>query len=163
MSELGLTILVGSAMFVGLVGTVLPALPDIPLIWVAALGYGFLVEWVDPSTGYFIAISVLGLLGVVTEVWVSGIGARAGGASLLGVLGGFVLGTIGLLAAGPVGAVIGLLVGTFAVEYFRDRDHQRASRATLGLGLGCTVSVVVKFGLGLVMVILWVVWLVTVV
>jgi uncharacterized protein YqgC (DUF456 family) len=150
-------------MFVGLVGTVLPALPDIPLIWVAALGYGFLVEWVDPSTGYFIAISVLGLLGVVTEVWVSGIGARAGGASLLGVLGGFVLGTIGLLAAGPVGAVIGLLVGTFAVEYFRDRDHQRASRATLGLGLGCTVSVVVKFGLGLVMVILWVVWLVTVV
>jgi hypothetical protein len=162
-SELGLIILVGSAMFVGLVGTVLPALPDIPLIWVAALGYGFLVEWVDPSTGYFIAISVLGLLGVVTEVWVSGIGARAGGASLLGVLGGFVLGTIGLLAAGPVGAVIGLLVGTFAVEYFRDRDHQRASRATLGLGLGCTVSVVVKFGLGLVMVILWVVWLVTVV
>lgn len=162
MSEVGLTILIGSVMLVGLVGTVLPALPDIPLIWLAALGYGFLVEWVDPSTGYFIAISILGLLGVVTELWVSGMGARAGGASLLGVLGGFALGTIGLFTAGPVGAVIGLLVGTFAVEYFRDRDHQRASRATLGLGLGCTVSVLVKFGLGLVMVILWVVWLITI-
>jgi uncharacterized protein YqgC (DUF456 family) len=162
-SELGITILIGSAMFVGLVGTVLPALPDIPLIWLAALGYGFLVEWTGPSTGYFIAISFLGIVGVVTEVWVSGLGAKAGGASLLGVLGGLVLGTMGLFAAGPGGAVIGLLVGTFAVEYFRDRDHQRASKATLGLGLGCTASVLVKSGLGLVMGILWVVWLIAVV
>ena len=163
MSEVGITFLIGSAMLVGLVGTVLPALPDIPLIWLAALGYGFLVEWADPSLGYFIAISVLGLLGVVTELWVSGLGAKAGGASLLGVLGGFALGALGLFTAGPVGAVIGLLVGTFAVEYFRDRDHQRASKATLGLGLGCTASVLVKFGLGLVMVFLWVIWLIAVI
>ncbi|MFN2148281.1 MAG: DUF456 domain-containing protein [Anaerolineales bacterium] len=159
MSDVLITILAGFLMLVGLLGTVLPVLPDLPLVWVAALGYGLIVGWGEHGLLLFGVISVLGVIGILSEIWVSGAGARRGGASILSTLGGIALGVAGLLVAGPIGLVVGMLAGTFILEYVRHQDVDKALRATLGIGLGYGVSIVVKFMLGLAMIAVWIVWL----
>jgi len=159
MSDVLVSILSGVLMLIGLLGTVLPVLPDLPLVWIAALGYGLLVGWGDHGALLFGLISVLGVIGILSEIWVSGAGARRGGASFLSTLGGIGLGVAGLLVAGPVGLVVGMLAGTFVLEYVRHQDVDLALRATLGIGLGYGVSIVVKFMLGLVMIAVWIIWL----
>jgi uncharacterized protein YqgC (DUF456 family) len=158
-SEVLISILAGVLMLIGLMGTVLPVLPDLPLVWVAALGYGLIVGWGEHGGLLFGLISVLGVIGILSEVWVSGAGARRGGASFVSTLGGIALGLAGLLVAGPIGLVVGMLAGTFVLEYVRHQDVDLALRATLGIGIGYGLSVVVKFMLGLAMIALWIVWL----
>ncbi|MEJ2011023.1 MAG: DUF456 domain-containing protein [Anaerolineales bacterium] len=159
MSEILISILAGLLMLIGLMGTVLPVLPDLPLVWVAALGYGLIIGWGEHGGLLFGLISVLGVIGILSEIWVSGAGARRGGASFVSTLGGIGLGLAGLLVAGPIGLVAGMLAGTFVLEYVRHQDVDLAVRATLGIGIGYGVSIVVKFMLGLAMIALWVVWL----
>lgn len=158
MSQTLLTITLGLVMLLGLAGTVVPILPDVALIWGAALAYGLLVGWGEWGPWFFGGITLLGALGLLPELWVSGMGARRGGASLRALLVGFVLGAVGLLLAGPLAAVIGLLAGTFLVEYLRKGEPRDAARATLGMGLGCGVSYGVKLLMGSGMVMLWLVW-----
>ena len=157
-AEILVTIVVGLAMALGIVGAIIPILPDIILIWGAALGYGLVVGWGEKGLWYFGIISLLGLAGFLAEIWVSGTGAKIGGASILAVLGGLTGGAIGFIFTGPLGGVIGLLLGTFLVEYLRQKDINKAARATFGIGLGCGASLWIKLMLGLGMIALWLVW-----
>lgn len=158
MSEIIITVLIGFGMLVGLAGIVLPVLPDVILIWVSALLYGLLLGWGESGARLFAAISVLGLLGLLADAWVSGLGAWQGGASFWSSLGGIVTGVIGLFAAGPLGLIGGMLLGIFVIEYWIHQDPDRALRATFGLGVGYGASFVVKLFLGFVMTAIWLVW-----
>lgn len=151
----------GLLMLFGLIGCIVPIFPDLLLIWGAAFGYGLIIDWGERGTIYFALISVLGLLGVVSEFWVSGIGAKKGGASVWGIFCGAVLGGIALFITGPIGAVVAMLLGIFLVEYIRLKDVERAAKAMLGAGLGCGASLGVKLLLGIGMVVFWVIWVVT--
>ncbi len=145
-------------MVIGLIGIVFPVLPDLILIWAAALGYGLIIDWGPHGVIYFVVISVLGLAGLATEFWVSGIGAKKGGASGGAILVGVVLAVVAFFLTGPIGAVVALLLGIYVVEYIRKRDVESASQAAIGAGLGCGASLVVKLLLGLGMVVTWVIW-----
>jgi uncharacterized protein YqgC (DUF456 family) len=147
-------------MAVGLAGAFIPAFPDLVLIWGAGLAYGLFGGWGDWGPWLFAGITLCAIAGLVAEVWVGGIAARVGGASLPGILGGLVLGLPGLLFFGPFGALVGILLGTFLVEYLRRKDVSQASRATAGMGIGYGLAFVVKIGLSLAMVAAWVVWVV---
>ena len=160
MSELGLTLLAGLLMLVGVVGVVAPVLPDAPLVWLAALGYGLLVGWGRLGPYLFALITVLGLAAAAAEIWGSSLGAKAGGASIWGVLAGLLFGLVGLVFLGPVGGIGGLLLGTFLVELIRVRDTKQAAQGMLGMGVGFGLSMLVKLGLVVSMVVVWVVWVV---
>jgi uncharacterized protein YqgC (DUF456 family) len=152
------TILAGTVMLIGLLAIFLPFVPDILLIWGAALGYGLLVEWGESGPWMFAAITVLGLLGGVSEAWVSGAGARKAGASVWAIVVGVIAGGIGFIFFPPLGMIVGLLGGTFIVEYLRLKDARQAARAMVGMGLGYGVSFGVKLLFGLMMIGAWLAW-----
>ncbi len=158
MSDGLITALTAVVMVVGLISVAIPVLPDMAFIWLAALGYGLLVGWGEQGPWLFALITLLGLIGAAIEVLGSSVGGKLGGASLWSILGGFALGVVGLIFFTPVGGVVGLLPGTFLVEYWRSKDARQAARGTLGMGLGFGASFVVKFLLALGMVAAWVVW-----
>ena len=160
MYDIVVTIIVGLVMFIGLLGAIVPGFPDIVLIWGAALGYGLYMGWGERGIWLFGLISLLGLAGLFTELWVSGTGARMGGASIRAIFAGIALGFVALLLSGPVGGVIGLLLGTYLAEYVRLQDANKAAQAMLGMGLGCGASFGIKLILGLGMAVVWVVWVV---
>lgn len=156
--ELLLTLLTGIVMLAGLLGVFLPFVPDILLIWLAALGYGLTVGWGESGPWLFAAITLFGLLGGVSETWVSGAGARKAGASGWAILAGVLAGAAGFFFFPPFGMIAGLLGGTFLVEVLRHRDPRLAARATLGMGIGFGLSFGVKLVFGLLMIGGWLAW-----
>ncbi len=155
------TILAGMLMLAGMVGIFIPFFPDLLLIWAAALGYGLLVDWGESGPWLFGLITLLAVVGILAETYVGGAGARIAGASYKAIFAGLIMGTIGLFVFPPFGFIIGLLLGTFVVEYIRMRDWRQAGRAMLGIGLGYGVSFGVKLVFGALMIGAWLAWVIT--
>jgi len=152
------TLVIGLVMVVGIIGAVVPVVPDLVMMWIAGLVYGLVVGWGPWGPWLFAVMTLAALAGLLAEVWVSSAGARLGGASGWGILGGLALGLVGVVFFSVPGAVIGLLGGTFLAEYLRLRDARLAMRGAAGMALGCGASVGVKLGLALVMAAAWVAW-----
>lgn len=153
-----LTIVTGLLMIVGLLGIFLPVLPGTTLIWLAALGYGLLVGWGELGPWLFALITVLAIIAAVVEYVGTGIGGRIGGASYWSIVAGIVLGFVGLVFFSPLGALAGLLLGAFLVEFYRVRDVRLALRGMVGMGLGYGGALLAKFVFGVLMVVIWVYW-----
>lgn len=111
---------------VGLVGTLLPAVPGGALIllgaWIFAFWTGFQRMAMEPPEPWLLGwptltmVTLLAIVGGVGQYFVSGLGARKFGASNWGVAGALVGFVVGLMFT-PVGALIGAFVGAAAVEY----------------------------------------------
>jgi uncharacterized protein YqgC (DUF456 family) len=149
----GMLVVTGLLMVVGLIFTVLPGIPGPLLIFGASL----LFAWVDGFEvvrwPMVLLLGLLGLLATGAEAWAGVVGARAGGASGWGILGGLVGGLVGLVFFSLPG-------GMLAVELIRSDDGLRALKAGGGWLLGWLLSVVIQLSLGITMVALfwWQVW-----
>ncbi|MBC7227950.1 MAG: DUF456 family protein [Thermoflexales bacterium] len=150
-------------MTVGLIGTVIPVLPGVELIWLAALVYAVAERFatIDPLT--FAALTALAAIGVTANIWASHLGSRLGGASWQALLAGLGLGAVGFvvgLLVGGIGAVpgglIGALAGVLLVEYSRRKDWKAAARAGTGWLAGCLLSGLIQAVLGVVMILLFI-------
>ena len=147
-------------MLVGLVGIVVPVLPGTPIIWLAALGYGLVDgfdRWVD--FGAMAVITVLAVVSFITDLALGPAGAARSGASWQAIAASLVGALIGLVFFPPFGALIGALVGVFAVEYQRrNQDTRAAWEATKGFAKGYGLAILINLGLAAVMIGVWVVW-----
>jgi len=74
MMEIIVTILAGLLILIGIIGAVIPVVPEVLLIWGTTLGYGLIVGWGESGPWLFAAISVMGMFGVASDVWVSSAG-----------------------------------------------------------------------------------------
>jgi len=154
-SVFGLTLFV---MLVGLVGLIIPIFPGIVVIWLAALGYGLVTGISGWGIVLFILLTVLMIAGVTVDNLLMGAGARQGGASWATILVGLVAGVLGTILVPPIGGLIAAPAAVFLLEYWRGRDAEAAWRATRGLAVGWGLSFFVRFGIGLGMIGLWLVW-----
>jgi len=156
---IGVTLLV---MLVGVAGIVVPVLPDVWLIWLAAAGYGLLRQplfdgWIGGVAMVF--ITLLCVAGLVADWVLSNAGAAQGGASWQGIVASFALGLLALPIFPPFGSLVGALLGLFLVEYFRHgKNHQKALEAVKGYAAGCGWSVVARLGVALLMIAIWGLW-----
>jgi uncharacterized protein YqgC (DUF456 family) len=139
------------ALAVGVAGVVLPVLPG-SLFLVAGTA---LIAWADhfARVGWgMIALSAAtAALVWVVDLAAAALGAKAFGASRWSVVGA----TVGLLVGlflGPVGIVLGPVVGAIAFELVRDPDLGRALKAGVGAFLGLVLGNAVKIALAFVLV-----------
>lgn len=137
-------------MAVGVLGTIVPALPGIPLIWLTMLGFGF-VDGFQRLDATFLVV----LLGVtiaaeaadhLARVW----GARRYGAGKAGMWGA-ALGAIAGLFFLPLGLALGPFLGALAGELLAGRSFRESVRIGWGSVLGALGSMVVKFVVALSM------------
>lgn len=163
MSELLLTTLVAVVMVVGLAGVVIPMLPGLALIWVAALVYGLQVGFGAGGVVVMVVLTLLTVVSTVLGVILPKRAAAESGASgrtqLVGVLGALV----GFFAIPVVGVVVGALVGVLLAEYADKGNWPDARSATIGVAKGFGISSVVQLAIGLSMIAVWSVWAATVV
>jgi uncharacterized protein len=130
----------------GILGTVLPALPGAPLVFlgllVAAWAEGFQkVGWFPLSI-----LAVLTLLTFVIDFFAASLGAKRVGASWL-ALAGAALGTLVGLFFGFPGIVLGPFVGAVLGEYATRRSWAQASRVGFGTWLGMLLAIAGKLAL----------------
>ena len=145
-------------MLVGLIGLIVPLFPGMLVMWLAALGYGVVSGFDTLGIILFVFITLGMLVGVTIDNIMMGAGARKGGASWLSILLGLVAGVIGTFVFPPVGGLIAAPAVILLLEYLRARDWKKAWNATRGLAMGWGMSFLVRFGIGLVMIALWLLW-----
>lgn len=152
------TILVGVAMLAGLVGIFIPLMPDILLIWGAGLAYGLVVGWGSLGPWMFGVMTILGVIGLLTDLWLTSLGGKIGGASLSSILVGILAGFVGMIFLSPIGGIFVMLGTTFYLEFRRVKDTDLAVKGMLGVALGYGASIGVKVGIAIVMILLWLIW-----
>ena len=158
MDDTTLVPLIAMAMAVGAVGTVVPLLPGLALIWAAGLVYGLAGGFGGAGVAAMVVMTVL-LVAATIAGWVVPT-RRAGGAGAsrhsvwLGVgaavVGFFVVPVVGL----PLGGVVGIYVG----EHLRTRDPRAAWATTRATIAGFGVAALLQLAAALAMVTVWVVW-----
>jgi uncharacterized protein YqgC (DUF456 family) len=137
----------------GLVGTLVPLLPDTVLILAGAVVHKVTL---DPD-GTIVSWWTIGGLFVLMLVsygidFVSGaMGAKYFGATRLGAVGGIIGAIVGMFFF-PLGLFVGPLVGVLLGEIIGGKELVAAGKSTWGTLLGTTAGVVVKLGLAFVMI-----------
>ncbi len=164
------------AMGIGLLGSALPGLPGVPLIFLSALVYAILTNFADIGWLSLVLLGLFAAIAFVADFVATTYGARRFGASNWGTMGGAIGGIVGALAGALVfgiGALFGLILGTiggvFLGEYLRRQrepasegqessrwDWRRASRAAGGVLVGYVASAVTQGILGVVSVVVFV-------
>ena len=124
-----LWLLAGLLMLAGLVGTVLPALPGVPLIFGGVL----LAAWIDDFQR------------------IGGWTVTAIGASAPGIVGA-ALGTIAGVFSGLWGLVFMPLLGAAIGEFVAQRDALRAGKVGLATWLGLLLGTVAKIAIAFTMI-----------
>ena len=162
-------------MFVGLLGSVLPGLPGVTLIFLSALVYALVTDFRTVGAPILVILFVFAAIAFVADFVATSYGARRFGASNWGTVGGAIGGIagalIGLLFLG-IGSLFGLILGTiagvFIGEYLKrsrqgpqepgstESDWSRASHAAGGVLVGYLASAIVQGLLGLASVIVFV-------
>ena len=152
-----------AAMVVGLIGVILPLVPGVGFIWLVVLVYAIAERFatIDPIT--FTVLTILGAVGLSADLWMSQVGAKAGGASAWSLLSGLVLGAIGAIVglvffgAGVVpGAIIGAILGVVLAEWYQRGDWREALKVGGGWLVGCTLSAGVQFLIAILMIFIFV-------
>ncbi len=163
MDDFGWTIIAALVMAVGLAGVVVPVLPGILLLWVTALVYGFAVGF-GPMGIIVMIVMTLGLaLSFASSVIVPKQAADQYGASTLSQWVGLLGAIIGFFVIPVVGLPIGGLVGVLGAEYYQLGDFNAAWRATKGVARGFGKSALIDLAIGLVLVLAWAGWALTVI
>jgi|SRR5215217_5950874 uncharacterized protein YqgC (DUF456 family) len=162
-------------MVVGLLGSVLPGLPGVTLIFLSALVYAALTDFRTVGATILVVLFLFAAIALVADFVATSYGARRFGASNWGTAGGAIGGIagalVGLLFLG-IGTLFGLILGTiagvFLGEYLKRRrqgqqepgstrsDWRRATHAAGGVLVGYLASAVIQGLLGLVSVIVFV-------
>ena len=145
-------------MLIGLFGLIVPIFPGIMVMWLAALGYGLLSGFSPVGVIMFVLMTVVMLIDTVVDNILMGAGARKGGASWGAIIASTIVGILGTLIFPPIGGLIGAPLAVLLWEYVRLRDWNQAWQALRGLLTGWLASFIVRFGVGLVMMVLWWIW-----
>ncbi len=131
---------------VGVAGSVLPALPGVPLVFAGLL----LAAWAgDFQKVTWLPLVLLGLLTAISFVIdfaATALGAKRVGATRLAIVGA-ALGTLGGLFLGLPGLILGPFVGAIVGELLSHGQMQQAARAGLATWMGLIFGTLAKLAL----------------
>jgi uncharacterized protein YqgC (DUF456 family) len=136
---------------VGLAGTVLPALPGLPLMFAGM----WLGAWAD---GYHrVGGWTIGLLGVLTvlslgvDIAATAMGAKRVGAGKLAMVGAAVGTLVGGIFFSIPGLILGPFVGAVLGELARGKELRQASSIGFGTWVGLAIGTALKLALAFAM------------
>ena len=156
--DTGGLVLIALAMLAGLVGTALPLIPGLPIVWLAALAYGLAEGFDSVGTVAFGIISLLAIAGIVGGIVLPHRHVAARGAARSSVLAGAAGAIVGFFVIPVIGLIIGGVVGIYAMELRRTGDGTAAWATTKTLLVGFGLGVLLELTAGVLMVVTWVAW-----
>ncbi|MDJ0737104.1 MAG: DUF456 family protein [Nostocaceae cyanobacterium] len=151
-------------MVVGIIGSVVPAIPGASLILIAIIIWGFVKGSFAAISVPIIVTGVVLILSIGVDLLAGYLGAKKAGASKWGQIGamvGLVLGFLGLLPALPfggplLGMLFGPLLGAIVGEYLYRRNFGVAFKAGIGIVVGTVIGNLIQGLLAMAAVIVFV-------
>jgi uncharacterized protein YqgC (DUF456 family) len=134
----------------GFIGTILPGLPGVLIIYAGM----WLAAWIDDFARIgWVTLTVLGILtalALVADLVASLLGAKRVGASRQALIGSVIGGIVGIFF-GLLGLLLGPFVGAVAGELMARRSIVDATRVGLGTWVGLLVGTMAKIALAVSM------------
>lgn len=134
----------------GFAGTIVPAIPGLPMI----AGGAWLIGWADnyDKVGWktILFLAVLAVIGVIVDSVAQTAGAQKAGASKAGIIGSLV-GTVLGMFMGLFGLLFMPLIGAAIGEFWARRDLIHAGRVGVATWIGMIVGTAVKVALAFAM------------
>lgn len=156
--ELIISLLILLGMLVSLCGLIVPIFPGLIVIWVLALLYGVLSGFGMSGAVLFVIITVLAILGEISDNLLMSKKARQEGARWLSIAFAFIAGIVSSIVFTPLAGIAAALGGLFLAEFVSSKDYRKALTVTKGMAIGWGWSFVARFGVGLMMIALWAIW-----
>jgi uncharacterized protein YqgC (DUF456 family) len=149
-----LYVIAGALIVIGLVGTIVPALPGIPLIF----GGIWLIAGVDRyrhlGLWWLLGIAVVGAIGLTVDLLAGALGAKRVGASKQAVWGALVGTVVGLFFGLP-GLLLGPFVGGALGELAAGNSILRSTDVGMSAWFGLIFGTIIKLVSSLIMVALF--------
>lgn len=143
-------------MGVGLIGTVLPALPGVILVLAGVIVGASIDDFTKVPVWTVVLIGVLAVIAWVTDYVATLLGAKKAGASTLALVGAAV-GTVLGIFMGLIGVLFMPLIGAALGQYLSEKNSKNAAKVGIATWLGLLVGTVVKIALVFMMLgIFWV-------
>lgn len=145
--------------FFGILGSILPVLPGVPICWL-----GLLVFYLAPSVPvnywflgitFFIAVFIY-----VLNLIIPAMGTKRYGGSKSGMIGATLGLVVGLFSPIPFGIIVGPFVGAFIGEIINKSNRKSALKAAFGSFIGFLASSFMELLLAFsfFLLFLWKVW-----
>jgi hypothetical protein len=150
--------LTAAVVMFGVLGTIIPLLPGLMLVWAAALGWGLVMGF---GSGGIVAMALItGLLvaGIYLSIRIPQRSAAAQGLSLWGTLFGLLLAIALGIVLPIVGIPIGFVLGVWVVRVIDTGDASEAFRSALQTTLALLRASAAQFGVATAMGLTWLVW-----
>ena len=148
-------VIAAALIVIGLIGTILPALPGLPLVFAGMLLAAWAGNFEQVGIAMLVFLGGLTLLSIAVDFWATAMGAKRVGASRKAIIGAM-LGTFAGLFFGPIGLLLGPFAGALAGELLHRRslggsDLGDAAKIGFGTWIGILFGVVLKLGLAFAM------------
>lgn len=131
---------------IGIAGSVLPALPGVPLVFLGLLLAAWAGDFEQVGAFPLVILGVLTVLSFVIDLAATAMGAKRVGATKLAVVGAL-LGTLAGLFLGLPGLILGPFVGAVVGEILSHGQVQQATRAGLATWMGLLFGTLAKLAL----------------
>ncbi|MBW2267350.1 MAG: DUF456 domain-containing protein [Deltaproteobacteria bacterium] len=154
-TSIALFVLAGLLVLVGTLGTALPALPGVLMVFAGLLLAAWTDGFVHVGTGMLVVLGLLAALTYAVDFAAGALGAQRVGASRRALIGAVLGGLVGLFM-GIAGAIVGPFVGAVIGEYTVQRNLSQAGRVGFGTWLGMAVGLAAKLALVFAMLALFV-------
>lgn len=148
-------ILAALLVVVGIAGTILPALPGLPLVFAGMLLAAWAGDFQQVGMPMLVVLGLLTVFSLAVDFWATALGAKRVGASRLAIIGAMV-GTLGGLFFGPLGLLMGPFAGAIGGELIHRRSLQKqdlgqAAKIGIGTWFGILFGTVLKLALAFTM------------
>ena len=140
---------------VGIIGSLLPVLPGVPISW---LGLLFFYIIPDITIDYwFLGITLIVAIAIyVLQIMIPAMGTKKYGGSKAGMVGTTTGLIVGIFTPIPFAILIGPFVGAFIGEIVNKSDSKTALRAAYGSFIGFLASTFMEFMVALIFFILFI-------
>lgn len=135
----------------GFAGTVLPALPGVPLIFGGVLLAAWIGDFQRISVFTVVVLAILAVLGIVIDYIAAAISAKRAGASRQGIIGA-AIGTVAGVFTGLWGLLFMPLMGAAIGEFIAHKDALRAGKVGAATWFGLLVGTAIKLAIAFTMV-----------
>jgi uncharacterized protein len=156
--ELATTALVAVLIVIGVVGTIVPILPGLGLIWVAMLGYGIALGFGVPGWIAMAIASALVVLGLYLNVRIPQRSAAGTGLSVRAQLVAVGLAVVGFFTFPPFGVPIGFVGGVYLMRLQATGDRSQAWSSTKTIVGALIRASIAQFACAVAMFLVWAGW-----
>jgi len=135
----------------GLAGTILPAMPGVPMVFGGLLMAAWITGFEPAGVGTIAVLGVLTIVAWLIDFLAAAVGARRLGASPRAFWGAMFGAIVGMFFGLP-GIILGPFVGAVVAELSGGRNVSDAGRAGVGAWIGTVIGAAAKLAIAFTMV-----------